>query len=98
MKQHLFLLIIFVEENFIFGLQQMAHFDKFGQCFLIWMSLALDELKLGLLDYDKNHNHNYFGQYCNHDYLKQLLVGHMTNYMKDLFKDSDIYQIYIFCK
>ncbi len=25
---------------------------------------------LGLLDYDKNHNHDYFGQYCNHDYLK----------------------------
>ncbi len=26
--------------------------------------------QLGLLDYDKNHNHDYFGQYCNHDYLK----------------------------
>jgi len=25
---------------------------------------------LGLLDYGKNHNHIYFGQYCNHDYLK----------------------------
>ncbi len=74
----------------------MANFDKFRQCFLIWMSLALDELKLGLLDYDKNHNHDYFGQYCNHDYLKRLLVGHMTNYMKDLFKDSDIYIKYIF--
>ncbi len=24
---------------------------------------------LGLLDYDKNHIHDYFGQYCNHDYL-----------------------------
>ncbi len=28
------------------------------------------DLKLGLLDYDKNQNHNYFGQYCNHGYLK----------------------------
>ncbi len=52
-----------------------------------------------LLDYDKNHNHDYFGQYCNHDYLKRLLVGHITKtYMKYLFKDSDINQIYIFCK
>ncbi len=25
--------------------------------------------EVGLLDYDKNHNHEYFGQYCNHDYL-----------------------------
>ncbi len=29
-----------------------------------------------LLNYDKHHD--YFGQYCNHDYLKLLLVGHMT--------------------
>lgn len=24
---------------------------------------------LGLLDHGTNHNHDYFGQYCNHDYL-----------------------------
>ncbi len=30
---------------------------------------------LGLLDYDKNHNHDYFGQYCNHDYLTRLFAG-----------------------
>ncbi len=34
--------------------------------------------KLGLLDYDKNHNRDYFGQYCNQGYLKRLLVGHIT--------------------
>ncbi len=33
---------------------------------------------VGLLDYDKNHNQDYFGQYCNHDYLTRLLVGHIT--------------------
>ncbi len=33
---------------------------------------------VGLLEYDKNHNHGYFGQYCNHDYLKWLLVGHIN--------------------
>ncbi len=36
--------------------------------------------KLGLLDYDKNHNHDYFGQYCNHDYLTQLLAGRITQF------------------
>ncbi len=25
---------------------------------------------VGLLNSDKNHNHDYFGQYCNHGYLK----------------------------
>ncbi len=41
--------------------------------------------KVGLLDYDKNHNHDYFGQYCNHDYLKWLLVGHMTKTLYERF-------------
>ncbi len=27
---------------------------------------------LGLLDYDKYHNHDYFGKYCNHNYLTRL--------------------------
>ncbi len=35
---------------------------------------------VGLLDYDKNHNHDYFGQYCNHDYLTRLLAGRITNF------------------
>ena len=26
------------------------------------------ELAVGLHDYDQNHNHDYFDQYCNHDY------------------------------
>ncbi len=34
--------------------------------------------QLGLIDYDKNQNHDYFGNYYNHDYLKRLLVGHIT--------------------
>lgn len=25
--------------------------------------------RFGLFDYDKNYNHDYFWQYCNHDYL-----------------------------
>ncbi len=41
--------------------------------------------QLGLLDYDKNHNHDYFGQYCNHDYLKLLFVGHMTKALHERF-------------
>ncbi len=41
--------------------------------------------KVGLLDYDKNHNHDYFGQYCNHDYLTRLLVGHITKKKKKHF-------------
>ncbi len=41
--------------------------------------------KIGLLNYDKNHNHDYFGQYCNHDYLKLLLVGHMTKTLYESF-------------
>ncbi len=36
--------------------------------------------RLGLLDYDKNHNHDYFGQYCNHDYLTRLLAGRITQF------------------
>ncbi len=28
---------------------------------------STDIFSLGLLDYDKNHNHDYFGQYCNHN-------------------------------
>ncbi len=40
---------------------------------------------IGLLDYDKNHNHDYFGQYCNHDYLKLILVGHMTKTLYERF-------------
>ncbi len=39
---------------------------------------AFTPFLLGLLDYDKNHNHDYFGQYCNHDYLTRLLAGHIT--------------------
>ncbi len=44
---------------------------------------------VGLLDYDKNHNHDYFGQYCNHDYfgqycnhdyLTRLIAGCITNF------------------
>ncbi len=35
---------------------------------------------VGLLDYDKNHNHDYFGQYCNHDYLTRLLAGRITHF------------------
>ncbi len=35
---------------------------------------------VGLLDYDKNHNHDYFGQYCNHDYLTRLLAGRITQF------------------
>ncbi len=35
-------------------------------------------VQLGLLDYDKNHNHDYFGQYCNHDYLTRLIAGCIT--------------------
>ncbi len=27
---------------------------------------------LELLDYGKTHNHDYFGQYCNHNYLTRL--------------------------
>ncbi len=34
--------------------------------------------ELGLLDYDQNHNHDYFGQYCNHDYLTRLIAGRIT--------------------
>ncbi len=30
--------------------------------------VAAEYFLVGLLDYDKNHNHDYFGQYCNHDY------------------------------
>ncbi len=41
--------------------------------------------KIGLLNYDKNPNHDYFGQYCNHDYLKLLLVGHMTKTLYESF-------------
>ncbi len=40
---------------------------------------------LGLLDYDKNRNHDYFGQYCNHGYFKRLLVGHMTRTLCERF-------------
>ncbi len=42
-------------------------------------------LQVGLLDYDKNHNHDYFGQYCYQDYLKRLLVGHMTKTLYERF-------------
>ncbi len=49
---------------------------------------------LGLLNYDKNHNHVYFGQYCNHDYLTRLWVGHMNKTLNEWFKHSDWY-IYI---
>ncbi len=69
-----------------------------------WHTVALVPIEhrlnttVGLLDYGKNHNHDYFGQYCNHDYLKRLLVGHMTKTLCERFKDSDVYQIYIFCK
>ncbi len=30
---------------------------------------------IGLLDYGKNHNHDYFGQYCNHDYFNTIMSG-----------------------
>ncbi len=39
------------------------------------------DFHLGLLDYDKNHNHDYFGQYCNHDYLTRLLAGRITKFI-----------------
>ncbi len=56
---------------------------------LIWIRLAAlkaeSDSSAGLLDYDKNHNHDYFGQYCNHDYLKQLFVGHMTKTLYERF-------------
>jgi hypothetical protein len=32
------------------------------------MHVILNPSMLGLLDYGKNHNHDYFGQYINHDY------------------------------
>ncbi len=38
-------------------------------CKLTWIKFTEIKSKLGLLDYDKNHNHEYFGQYCNQDYL-----------------------------
>ncbi len=41
--------------------------------------------QLALIDYGKNHNHNYIGQYCNHDYLTRLLVGHMTKSLYEWF-------------
>ncbi len=47
--------------------------------------IAQTFFKIGLLNYDKNHNHDYFGQYCNHDYLKLLLVGHMTKTLYESF-------------
>jgi len=44
-----------------------------------WVSDKEDiqNVPLVLLDYGKNHNHDYFGQYWNHDYLTGLLVGDM---------------------
>ncbi len=44
-------------------------------------SINCAALTVGLLDYDKNHNHDYFGQYCNHDYLTRLLAGRITKKM-----------------
>ncbi len=41
--------------------------------------------QLALINYGKNHNHNYIGQYCNHDYLTRLLVGHMTKSLYEWF-------------
>ncbi len=45
------------------------------------MTFTVDEAgwRLGLLDYVKNHNQDYFGQYSDHDYLTRLWVGQMTN-------------------
>ncbi len=31
-----------------------------------WVSYCFYKYLLGLLDSDKNHNHDYVGQYCNH--------------------------------
>lgn len=47
-----------------------------------------------MLDYD--HNHDYFGQHCNHNYLTRLLGGQKTKKnVYERFKDSDAYQMSI---
>ena len=51
---------------------------------------ALDQLVSGLLDYGKNPNHDYFGQYWDHDYLTQLLIDfvnivHLLTLQKNSF-------------
>ncbi len=54
-------------------------FKEFSQSLVSFPSdQSSEELILGLLDYDKNHNHDYFGQYCNHNYLTRLLAGCIT--------------------
>lgn len=57
---------------------------------------------IGLLNYGKNHNHDYFDQYCDHNYLKQLLIDfenitHLLNFQKKhLFLTVDILLCFIY--
>ncbi len=54
--------------------KSLASVELYIVCARMYMSVCI----VGLLDYDKNHNHDYFGQYCNHDYLTRLLAGRLT--------------------
>ncbi len=57
-------------------------------------------LHIGLLDYGKNHNHDYFGQYCNHDYLFNPIMSgpYDQNFIWVIYLKIVIYHIYIFYK
>ncbi len=70
---------------------------KFNAIIYVTFYYVRKAYTLGLLDYDKYHNHGYFGQYFNHGYLKWLLVGYMTNTLYERFIYLKIV-IYIFCK
>ena len=48
------------------------------------------EYQLGLLDYGKNHNHKYFGQYWDHDYFHDL-----TRLLIDFLKHAFIELVFL---